>query len=53
MSSVCLKSMINYYIYTSTRGHRYEMFIARTHKLIFSFFSIDCVAPMWNILPNT
>ena len=34
VSSVCLKSMINYSTYTSSRGHRHKMFIARTHKLV-------------------
>ena len=53
VSSVCLKSIVHYSTYTSTRGHRYKMFIARTHKLVLSTFFCNRVAPIWNALPNT
>ena len=52
VSSVCLKSMVNYSTSTSMRGHRYKMFVARTHKLVLNTFFFNRVAPIWNILPN-
>ena len=38
---------------TGGPSHHYKMFIARTHKLVLSTFFFNCVAPLWNALPNT
>ena len=47
-SLVCL----NYSTYISTRGHRYVMFIARTHKLVLSTLFSNRAVPTWKALPN-
>ena len=51
LSFACFKSMVNYSIYTSTRGHRCKFFIARTHILVLSTFFFNRIAPIWSVLP--
>lgn len=37
----------------NTRGHKFKLFVPRTHKQVFSSYFINRIIPIWNFLPTS
>ncbi len=47
-----LQHALRFAAHPGTRGHRYKLFITRSHKLVLSSYFINRIAPIWNMLPD-